>query len=116
MGPNRPNWMIWAALAVVVVLGVSAAEQGSDQRISVAQTSTSAPTSNTAQQQQTPDQDLSNNNTYVNVDGRTVHSPAYSTDGSVPAGATAQCADGTFSFSQHRRGTCSYHGGVGHWL
>ena len=30
------------------------------------------------------------------------------------AGATAVCADGTWSFSQHRSGTCSHHGGV-HW-
>jgi hypothetical protein len=25
------------------------------------------------------------------------------------------CADGTYSFSQHRRGTCSHHGGVARW-
>jgi Protein of unknown function (DUF3761) len=30
------------------------------------------------------------------------------------AGATAVCADGTLSFSAHRSGTCSFHGGV-HW-
>jgi Protein of unknown function (DUF3761) len=30
------------------------------------------------------------------------------------AGATAVCADGTWSYSQHRSGTCSSHGGV-HW-
>jgi len=30
------------------------------------------------------------------------------------AGASAVCADGTWSFSQHRSGTCSSHGGV-HW-
>lgn len=30
------------------------------------------------------------------------------------AGATAVCADGTWSFSQNRSGTCSHHGGV-HW-
>lgn len=59
---------------------------------------------------------LSNDNTYTNVDGNTVHSPADSTNGSVPAGATAQCADGTYSFSQHHSGTCSYHGGVAQWL
>lgn len=59
---------------------------------------------------------LSNNNTYTNVDGNTVHSPAYSEDGTVPAGATAQCADGTYSFSLHRQGTCSHHGGVSTWL
>jgi hypothetical protein len=29
-----------------------------------------------------------------------------------PAGATAICNDGTYSSSQHRRGTCSSHGGV----
>jgi hypothetical protein len=30
------------------------------------------------------------------------------------AGASAVCADGTWSYSQHRSGTCSSHGGV-HW-
>ena len=63
-----------------------------------------------------PSDDLSNTNTYTNVDGNTVHSPAYSTDGSVPAGATAQCNDGTYSFSQHHSGTCSGHGSVATWL
>lgn len=58
---------------------------------------------------------LRNNRHYTNVDGQTVHSPAYSSGG-VPAGATAQCADGTYSFSQHRQGTCSHHGGVVKWL
>ncbi len=29
-------------------------------------------------------------------------------------GATAICADGTWSYSAHRSGTCSHHGGV-HW-
>lgn len=57
---------------------------------------------------------LSNDNHYVNVDDDSIHSPAYSN--SVPAGATAQCRDGTYSFSQHRSGTCSHHGGVAQWL
>jgi Protein of unknown function (DUF3761) len=34
----------------------------------------------------------------------------------IPAGATAECRDGSYSFSQHRRGTCSHHGGVSRWL
>lgn len=34
----------------------------------------------------------------------------------VPTGATARCRDGTYSFSAHRRGTCSRHGGVAAWL
>lgn len=54
------------------------------------------------------------NGTYVNSAGNTVCSPE--TSPTVPAGATAQCVDGTYSFSQSRRGTCSYHGGVAQWL
>ena len=59
---------------------------------------------------------LSNDRYYTNVDGDQVHSPAYSNDNSVPAGASALCGDGTYSFSQHRSGTCSHHGGVSQWL
>ncbi|MBL8195108.1 MAG: DUF3761 domain-containing protein [Blastocatellia bacterium] len=33
-----------------------------------------------------------------------------------PPGARAICRDGTYSFSQNRRGTCSHHGGVAQWL
>ncbi len=32
------------------------------------------------------------------------------------AGASARCRDGTLSYSAHRRGTCSHHGGVAAWL
>jgi hypothetical protein len=42
--------------------------------------------------------------------------PGSSRDTGVPAGATAQCEDGSFSFSAHRQGTCSHHGGVARWL
>ena len=51
---------------------------------------------------------------YRNVSGNCVHRPMRSN--TVPQGATAQCRDGTYSFSQHHRGTCSYHGGVAQWL
>jgi len=47
---------------------------------------------------------------YKNVDGNCVKSP-----GSSPEGATAKCHDGTYSYSQHRSGTCSGHGGVAEW-
>lgn len=57
---------------------------------------------------------LSNANYYTNAQGNQVHSPAYSS--SIPSGASAQCRDGTYSFSQSRRGTCSRHGGVASWL
>lgn len=48
---------------------------------------------------------------YINSDGNYVPSP-----GSNPSGATARCNDGTYSYSQHRQGTCSHHGGVAEWL
>jgi hypothetical protein len=51
---------------------------------------------------------------YTNVSGNRVQAPTYYD--SPPAGACAQCGDGTYSFSQNRRGTCSRHGGVRVWL
>src|SRR4029078_7216154 len=50
------------------------------------------------------------NGTYVNTAGNTVCKP-YQSAGGRPAGATAQCRDGSYSFSQSRSGTCSSHGG-----
>src|SRR5262249_36375105 len=32
------------------------------------------------------------------------------------AGASAICRDGSYSYGQNRRGTCSHHGGVARWL
>lgn len=54
------------------------------------------------------------NGSYVNSAGNSVCRPAASD--SAPPGATAKCGDGTYSFSQSRRGTCSSHGGVAIWL
>jgi hypothetical protein len=54
------------------------------------------------------------NGTYVNSKGQTVKRPE--TCSGPPKGATAHCVDGTYSFSQTRRGTCSHHGGVAKWL
>ncbi|WP_214503904.1 DUF3761 domain-containing protein [Rhodococcoides kroppenstedtii] len=51
---------------------------------------------------------------YINSAGNCVQSPMSAP--SAPAGASAQCNDGTYSFSQSRRGTCSGHGGVATWL
>ena len=51
---------------------------------------------------------------YVNSDGNCIHRPAEAD--SAPAGATAKCKDGTYSFSAHRSGTCSGHQGVAAWL
>ena len=43
-------------------------------------------------------------------------STSTSSGSSAPTGATALCRDGSYSFSQHRSGTCSYHGGVARWI
>jgi hypothetical protein len=50
---------------------------------------------------------------YRNSDGVCVHRPA--SGPGAPSGATAKCKDGTLSYSTHRQGTCSHHGGVAVW-
>lgn len=51
---------------------------------------------------------------YVNSSGSCVLRPT--APAAAPGGASAKCKDGTLSFSQHRSGTCSGHGGVAKWL
>ena len=80
------------------------------QAASQSQNSASA-TANHALQ---PKPNCTDNGTYVNSKGHTVKRPE--TCSSAPQGATAQCRDGTYSFSRNRRGTCSHHGGVAKWL
>lgn len=59
---------------------------------------------------------LTSHHHYINKYGQDVHSPSRSVSGSVPSGASAQCGDGTYSFSKHHQGTCSRHGGVAEWM
>jgi predicted component of type VI protein secretion system len=54
-----------------------------------------------------PPQQSCANGSYINSDGQTVCSPS-----SNPAGATARCNDGTYSYATHHQGACSSHGGV----
>lgn len=73
------------------------------------------PTTPAAQQQQPQQQNTGcGGDYYVNSSGNCVHRPV--TAPAPPAGATAKCNDGTYSFSQHRSGTCSGHRGVAEWL
>ena len=65
---------------------------------------------------QAPQAATSQGRGYINSQGEWVPSPTRTTDGKPPAGATAHCRDGTFSFSRTRQGTCSHHGGVAEWL
>ncbi|HSR88941.1 MAG TPA: DUF3761 domain-containing protein [Candidatus Udaeobacter sp.] len=57
--------------------------------------------------------DYAPNGTYKNTAGNKVPRPYEAP--SVPIGASAKCRDGSYSFSQNRRGTCSHHGGVAQW-
>jgi len=51
--------------------------------------------------------------TYFTVTSASTRPPA---SPSTPAGVTAICNDGTYSYSKHCRGTCSHHGGVREWI
>ncbi len=72
---------------------------------------TPAPNSTTTTKTITPS---NSNGTYTNSAGNKVQSPVKAP--SKPVGASAQCRDGTYSFSQSRSGTCSHHGGVATWF
>jgi Protein of unknown function (DUF3761) len=71
-------------------------------------------TNQATQQQQNLKPKCTDTGTYVNSHGQTVRRPENCS--AAPQGATAQCRDGSYSFSKSRRGTCSRHGGVAKWL
>jgi hypothetical protein len=75
----------------------------------------SAVLAHAAPNQSPSESQLNEHGHYTNSDGQSVHSPAHFIDGKAPAGATAKCRDGTYSFSKHRSGTCSGHHGVAEW-
>lgn len=99
------------ALAALLAANPSGAK---DAVPSVAPASVAA--SQPAKARQFDESQLKEHGMYLNRSGQRVHSPAHTTDGAVPPGASAQCRDGTYSFSQRRSGTCSHHGGVASWL
>jgi hypothetical protein len=57
---------------------------------------------------------------YINSNGHSVPRPCgdWHTSQGTPSGATALCADGRYSFSEHPHAswTCSYHGGVAQYV
>ena len=95
-------------LFLMVALGVSVAAAGQQAQPTVTQPGTQSVTNGSTQ--------LIEQGSYVNRDGVVVHSPAHTVSGAVPPGASAQCRDGSYSFSLHHSGTCSHHGGVAKWL
>lgn len=78
----------------------------------LAQNPQPAPSQPAPQQQSQPK--CTDSGTYVNTKGQTVKRPENCS--AAPQGATAQCRDGTYSFSKSHRGACSHHGGVAKWL
>lgn len=79
---------------------------------STSQQNNDAPASKAKPKQNQPN--CTKNGTYENSKGQTVPRPENCSV--APKGATAECRDGSYSFSQSRRGTCSHHGGVANWL
>jgi hypothetical protein len=114
---NAKRWLAISAL-FVLVLGPSGVQGQAQQQTQTNSGSTQASSNTTpnasggSQQAAPPSQ--SKPHSYTNKAGQRVQSPTKSS--SVPAGATAQCRDGSYSFSQNHRGTCSHHGGVASWL
>jgi hypothetical protein len=55
---------------------------------------------------------------YQNSSGQCVPDPSagQAPGGAIPAGVTAICRDGDYSYSTHHSGTCSGHGGVKRWI
>ena len=80
----------------------------------VAQTQPPSPSQSGSNASQQANANCTSNGTYVNSKGQTVKRPENCS--SAPQGATAQCRDGSYSFSRSRSGTCSHHGGVAKWL
>lgn len=136
-GQNQKSWFkkhpilstIGGIFAFFIIVGILAPEVPQNQSANLADhaTETASPEpvasstpSATPKISQTPEpigtpvpQSYDSGDYYINSQGNKVQSPTYYD--SRPAGATAQCKDGTYSFSQSRRGTCSGHGGVAQW-
>src|SRR5437899_1150691 len=98
----------------VVFLGLVLLTQLLTGQAQPAPQSQNGSSSSTSHASQPPKANCTDNGTYVNSKGQTVKRPENCS--ATPQGATAQCRDGTYSFSRSRRGTCSHHGGVAHWL
>jgi hypothetical protein len=109
MPPIRPSRQLAYVLALATVV-LSQQIISQTQSPPPAQPSTASTTTGNSK----PEAKCADSGTYVNSKGQTTKRPE--TCSGPPEGATAHCRDGTYSFSQTRRGTCSRHGGVSKWL
>jgi len=112
----------WLSLAVLFLLALASPLCGQGAAQGQTATGTAQPTTSSTQtDQKKPDGTQAKQpevapkpHHYTNSAGQRVQSPTKAS--TVPSGATAQCRDGSYSFSQNHRGTCSHHGGVAKWL
>ena len=108
MRPKRPLRQFVYALALSFILL-------SQQIVSQTQSQPGTTSTGASKSQPGPNKpNCTSNGTYVNSKGETVPRPENCS--SAPQGATAQCRDGSYSFSRSRSGTCSHHDGVAKWL
>src|SRR3984893_6960628 len=112
----------WLSLALLFLLALASPLCGQGAPQGQTGTGTAQPTTSSTQTDQKKTEATQANRPevapkphhYTNSAGQRVQSPTQSS--SVPAGATAQCRDESYSFSHNHRGTCSHHGGVWKWL
>lgn len=108
----RVRFPLWAAK---IYYKAAAPHNGSNASAPAAEPEESAPENSPEPEEESGESGSEcTKGTYENSSGNIVCRPEESS--TVPAGATARCADGTYSFSEHRSGTCSDHGGVAEWL
>jgi hypothetical protein len=115
------RWISVLVLFGLLLLPVQSIGQANQQTQPTAPQATQTDKSKAADKKQSPkptnaqsDKNASKPHYYTNSAGQRVQSPTKAS--AAPKGATAQCRDGSYSFSQSRRGTCSHHGGVDRWM
>jgi hypothetical protein len=118
---NVKRWFSILVLVGLLLPAVQSFGQAAQQTPATASQSTQSDKSKATDKKQSTkaanvesDKEPSKPQYYTNSAGQRVQSPTKAS--AAPKGATAQCRDGSYSFSQSRRGTCSHHGGVASWL
>jgi hypothetical protein len=106
----RPSRKFVYAIALAAIL---LSHQIVSQTLDQSQPSTNSPGA-TSDNPNPGKVNCTSNGTSVNRKGQPAQRPENCS--APPKGATAQCRDRSYSFSQSRRGTCSHHGGVAQWL
>lgn len=111
----RIAYLIFAFTLFANAFAQEALANANPYAVKVAHQSNSKRASIKAPRRAADESELVTHTRYRNKAGNTVHSPSKAKSGKLPSGASAKCGDGSYSFSQNGRGTCSRHGGVASW-